>query len=104
MTDSDLRLPTLEQRFRKADNIISRRIAGEAVLVPLRSKAADLDAIYALNETAALVWDLLDGIHTLDQVLDRITAEFEVPRLEAENDLINLVAHFQSVRAVLKVK
>jgi len=94
---------SLDECYKKSETIVSRRIAGEAVLVPLRRNAADLDAIYALNETAAAAWEALDGSNTLRQVLQRILAEFEVDDATAEQDLLELMAHLRELGAVEKV-
>jgi len=94
---------SLADRYQKSESIISRNIAGEAVLVPLRRNAADLDNIYALNETAALVWESLDGENTLQDVLKRVVTEFEVYEADAERDLLDLVAHLCELGAVVKV-
>lgn len=94
---------TLDECYKKSDAIISRRIAGEAVLVPLRRRSADLDAIYALNETAAAAWEALDGTRTLQEVLERILAEFEIDAATAEDDLLELIAHLRELGAVEKV-
>jgi len=94
---------SLDEHYRKSETIVSRRIAGEAVLVPLRRNAADLDAIYALNETAAAAWDLLDGSSTLREVLQSILAEFEVDGATAEKDLLELMAQLRELGAVEKV-
>ena len=93
----------LESVLRRSEAVVSRRIAGEAVLVPLRARAGELDAIYALNETAALAWDLLDGRTPLGAVVERITAEFEVGRDEAARDLLALASHLESLGVVERV-
>jgi hypothetical protein len=103
MDEGSLNRISLDDRYQKSEEIISRKIAGEAVLVPLRRNAADLDNIYSLNETAALVWETLDGSHTLRQSLERVVAEFEVDAPEAEQDLLSLIAHLESLGAVIKV-
>ena len=103
MTDSTPIPIGLDDCYKKSETIVSRRIAGEAVLVPLRRNAADLDAIYALNETAAVAWDALDGNVTLRQVLERILAEFEVDAATAKQDLLELMTQLRELGAVEKV-
>ena len=103
MVDAKPSSLSLDDRYQKSESIISRNIAGEAVLVPLRRNAADLDNIYALNETAALVWESLDGANTLRDVLNRVVAEFEVDEALAEKDLVELIAQLESLGAVIKV-
>jgi len=92
-----------EERYRRSESMVSRRIAGEAVLVPIRNQVGMLDSIYALNETAALVWETLDGEQPLSQALARITAEFEVDEAQAGRDLLVLIADLTGLGAVEKV-
>ena len=94
---------SLNDKFRKSESIVSRRIAGEAVLVPLRRNAADLDSIFALNETAATVWETLDGNNTLQQVLEKVVSEFEVDETTARQDLLELITQLRDLGAVEKV-
>ena len=62
------------------------------MLVPIRRNAADLDNIYALNQTAALIWGILDGKTSLGNALERIVEEFDVEAQDAEKDLIGLIS------------
>lgn len=93
----------LSDRYQKSAEIVSRIIAGEAVLVPIHQKIGDMDCIYALNETAASAWSLLDGQCTLEMVRDWIVAEFEVDTEEATQDLLGLVSGLAEIGAITKV-
>ncbi len=86
---------------RQSPNIVSRNIAGEAVLVPVARTADEVDSIYTLNETASAIWDALDGQRTLGDILDLVVAEYEVTRQQAEQDLYDLVAQLSEVRAIV---
>jgi len=86
---------------RQSPNIVSRNIAGEAVLVPIARTADEVDSIYTLNETASTIWDALDGQRTLGDILDLVVAEYEVTREQAEQDLYDLVAQLSEVRAIV---
>jgi len=92
----------LDDIYRRSPEIVSRRIQGELVLVPIRQQVGDLDAIYALNETAALAWSSLNGQQSLRQVLACITAEFEVDEAEAAQDLLGLMAELIAVGVIEK--
>jgi hypothetical protein len=78
--------------FTRDEAAVTRRIAGETVIVPVRDDVADLDSIYTLNETGTFVWDLLDGRRTVDQLIDAVVAEFEVAREVAAADVARLIA------------
>jgi len=92
----------LNQRYQKDPQIVYREIAGESILVPIRPNADDLDSIYTLNETGAMIWALLDGLHTLTDIVDEILAEFEIDREQAEQDLLELIRDLESIGAVVK--
>lgn len=91
---------SLDTRYCHDPNIVDREIAGEVILVPIRNNVGDLESIYTLNETAARIWTLLDGEHTLTEVRDAIVDEFEVAADEAEADLVELVEQLVAVEAV----
>jgi hypothetical protein len=78
--------------FTRDQSAVTRRIAGETVIVPVRDNVADLDSIYTLNETGTFVWDLLDGRRTVGQLVDAVVAEFQVTREVAAADVERLIA------------
>ncbi|MGC9521785.1 MAG: PqqD family protein [Anaerolineae bacterium] len=90
----------LTECYRHDPAIVSREVAGEVILVPIRDNVGDLESIYTLNETAARVWALLDGERTLAEVRDAMVAEFEVEAAEAEADLLALVERLVGVGAL----
>lgn len=93
-------LADLTAVYRQDPSIVSRNIAGEMILVPIRNNVGDLESIYTLNETAARIWELLDGERTLAIVRDAIIVEFEVEVGEAETDMLELIAQLESIGAV----
>jgi len=90
----------LEKRFIKEDSVVSRNVGGEFILVPIRRSATEVDSIYTLNEVAARIWDLIDGVKTVAAIRDAIVGEYEVAPDEAEKDLLDLLMQLQSVNAV----
>jgi len=64
--------------YSKNPEIVFRRIADEFILVPIRQKAVDLKSIYTLNETAAFIWELIDGKLSIPQISNRVSETFDV--------------------------
>ena len=95
--------PYMNKRFARSDSIVSRSIAGECILVPIRQKGEDVDSIYALNEVASRVWELIDGERTMEEVGDHIVAEYDVAPEVAEQDMVELLMQLESVGAVKEV-
>jgi hypothetical protein len=93
-------LGSLDDRYLKSPSIVSREIAGEVILVPIRRTAGDLESIYVLNETAARMWELIDGQRSVGQIRDQVVAEFEVEAAEAEGDLRELLEQLSALDAV----
>jgi hypothetical protein len=90
----------LETRYRKDPSIVSRQIAGETILVPIRRNVGDLESIYTLNETAALAWSLFDDQHSLAQICKQIVEEYEVSPEQAQADLLELVTQLSHIQAI----
>lgn len=51
----------------------------------------DHGKVMSLNLVAAFVWDLLDGKHTLEQLIESIVNAFRVSRITATRDLQELI-------------
>lgn len=93
----------LEGLFQKDSSIVSRRIADEVILVPIRRKAGEIECLYALNEVGARIWELIDGRRSLKALRDAIVEEFEVSESEAQEDLTVLVEQLKEIGAIREV-
>jgi hypothetical protein len=92
----------LERVFKKSDAIVFRKIGDEYVLVPIRQGGGDLESLYTLNETAARIWELLDGTVKGTEIRDKITEEFDVTPEEAEKDLVHHLRELASIKAIIE--
>jgi hypothetical protein len=86
--------------FAKKGEFVSRSIAGEMVIVPVRGQVGDLESIYNLNEVGAFIWGLIDGRTSLRQIVDAVGAEFEVAPDEAEKDTFQFIAALEDAGMV----
>ncbi|MDA2924184.1 PqqD family protein [Acidobacteria bacterium AH-259-L09] len=77
------------RRFIQEKGVVTGEIAGETVLVPVRSGAADLDFIYTSNDTGTTIWECLDGERTVNQIVETICREYDVPAEEATQDVMD---------------
>lgn len=62
-----------------AEGFIHRNIAGEALLVPVRAQAADVQSAFLLNETAEFVYLQVDGRRSVRQIAEHLARAYEVP-------------------------
>ncbi len=73
--------------FRKAGDYVTRRIADETIVVPIRARAAELDSVFVLNEVGAAIWAQLDSEHDAAAIATRIAERFAVPAETARRDV-----------------
>jgi hypothetical protein len=77
--------------YRKAEKIVSRTVAGERLLVPIRGKLADMQRIFAMNPVAAFLWDELDGTKGTEDLVAALCARFAVGPDAARRDVEEFV-------------
>jgi hypothetical protein len=61
-----------ESRPRRRERVLAQRAAGTLVLLDL-----DGGQYYSLDEVSARVWELCDGAHGVDGIVESISAEYE---------------------------
>jgi hypothetical protein len=71
--------------------VVSRRIAGEHLLVPVRSGTAQMDYLFTANEVGSLVFRLLDGRRDAEAIARLICEEFEVDEERARRDVLEFL-------------
>jgi len=91
----------LDKVYTKSDSIVSRKIADEFILVPIRQNVGDLESIYTLNETAARIWELIDGKIKVGKIKEKIVEEFEVTPEEAEKDIVEHLMQLEEIKAII---
>ena len=93
----------LERCYEKDPSIVHRNIAGEEILVPIRSHVADLESIYTLDEVGARIWELIDGQRRVEEIRDAIVEEYEVSPDVAEADLVDFIQQLEAIGGVRRV-
>ena len=86
--------------FRKHERVVTRQIAGETLLVPVRGKLVDMQKIFSLDPVAAFVWEHLDGSRTLADVRDAVLDAFDVEQERAEADIQEFVAELVAAELI----
>jgi len=76
---------------------VTRQIAGQTIIVPVRDRSADLDAIYTLNEVGSRIWELLEGPTSTQSLAGRISEEFDVSPEQAAQDVAEFLGELQAI-------
>ena len=95
--------PLLTKYFIPKDSLVSRQIAGEIIIVPIKKRADDVDNIYSINDTGARIWELMDGTRSLDQIIRIIIEEYEVDGSKAVQDAVDFVTKLLTIEALDEV-
>ena len=90
-----------EDRFRHSEEVASRKILGEILLVPIRTSSKQKLGVYTLNETAAWLWEKMDGSVSCAQLVDAMTGRFEVESGQAQKDVEVLCQDLLSFGAIV---
>ena len=90
----------MDQVYRKNPDFVERDVAGECILVPIRSRAQDARSIYVLNETGAALWKRIDGRRTLEDILREFLDEYDVTPERLAQDVVTLVDDLRSIEAI----
>jgi len=75
-----------------SDDVVSREIEGELIIVPIASGIGDMeDELYTLNDTGRAIWQRLDGKRTLRDVAADLAADYAAPVDRITRDVLGLV-------------
>lgn len=72
-------------------SIVTRKTGNEYVLVPVADNIADMNSVYTLNETGAFIWEQIDGIKTVEEIILLLVKEYEIDNESAEKDVFSFI-------------
>ena len=83
---------TLGARYAPSPGIVASDVEGQVVILPLTNGIGDLESeIYSLTWSGRVIWDLLDGKRTLQDIVNKLFPEFDAPVEELEGDVTGFV-------------
>jgi len=88
-------------RFVRNHQVVSRKIEGELIIVPIRSGVGDLNSLYTLNPVGSVLWEFMTEGHTVPEMVQRICDEFDVTALQARRDIEAFLASLLEEKLVL---
>lgn len=87
----------------RSDSVVSRVIAGETLIVPVRKGVGDLASIYSLNPVASAIWQVIAQPRSATEIVHIIEQEFEGDREQIERDVEFFLWDMRSVSLVKMV-
>ncbi len=96
-------LDLLDILFEKEQTLVTRRVAGEVILVPINQRMGEEAALYTLDEVAAFLWEKLDGRHTGRDLIQTLEATYTVKHEQAEQDVQVFLERLKKIEAIRPV-
>ncbi len=90
--------------YRRSDDVVTRRIAGECLLVPIRGEVADLQRIFVLNPVGERIWESLAEDRRFDAICDIVQEGFEIDRLTLERDVAEFLAELEKAGLAARLR
>lgn len=79
-------------RYVRSSSVVSRVIADETLIVPIRRGVGDLASIYSLNSVAGAIWNAIAQPRTKDEIVQLMQSEFDVPTESVSADIDSFLA------------
>src|SRR6266496_2069029 len=71
----------------RSESVVSRVIAGQTLIIPVRKGVGDLTSIYSLNPVASAIWQAIQQPRRKEEIVVAIEKEFAGDRQQIEHDV-----------------
>ena len=88
----------------RSQSVVSRVIAGETLIIPVRKGVGDVASIYSLNSVASTIWQALQEPIRKEEIVSAVEHEFAMEREQIELDVNNFLEEMHSVGLVEPVE
>ena len=78
------------------EHVVTRVIAGETIIVPMKRTVEDMKAIFTLNEMAGVIWERIDGRASVAELISSIYQEYRVSPEAVVRDVVELLTSFEN--------
>jgi Coenzyme PQQ synthesis protein D (PqqD) len=78
--------------IQRSRNVVSRVVANEAIVVPIRRGAADMDSIFTFNETGSMLWALIENGRSAAELSGHLQSEYGISAAQANADVEVFIA------------
>ena len=91
---------TSPAQYVRAESVVSRVIAGETLIVPVRRGTADLASLYSFNPTGNTIWQALEKPKTIDELVNLLAETYDVSAEQARRDVDSFLEEAQNMGLV----
>lgn len=73
--------------YMRTSAVVTRTIAGETLLIPVRGAVGDLASIYSFNATGTTIWEALVEPKGFHEIVEVVMREYNVTEVQATSDV-----------------
>jgi hypothetical protein len=92
---------SVEVHFVRNRAVVSRKIADETLIVPIRGGVGDLDSIFSLNPLGSDLWALLESGANQASLADWVVERYEVTHEQAIADIRDFMNDLEGAGLVI---
>lgn len=89
--------------YKKNPDFVSRLIADEMVLVPVKRTAVDLDRFFVLNDSAGIIWQLIDGKRNLAEIKTHLINDFDIDEPTLATDMNKFIKELSKIEGIIQI-
>ena len=83
-------------------SVVTRKTGNEYVLVPVTNNIADMDSVYTLNETGAFIWEQIDGLRSVKEIVELLVDEYDTDIMTASTDVLTFIENMKKYLIVIE--
>ncbi len=92
-----------EKIWRPSENVVTRKIVDETILVPISGNLANMQRIFSVNEVGAAIWALMDGKKNIHLIKQALLNEFDVKEDQLDADISEFIGFLRQSDLVVEV-
>lgn len=83
--------------YRKSDSAIVKEIEDELIIITTDNGISDINSsVYTVNSTGKAVWQQLDGIRSLEEIIETLSKEYNASLDRIRKDTYKIISEFIS--------
>jgi hypothetical protein len=85
----------MSERYIRSTAVVTRAIAGETIVVPVRGGVGDLDGLFTFNALGTGIWEFLEAGRTCEEVTAWVVERYDVSPDQARSDVTGFLSELQ---------
>jgi coenzyme PQQ synthesis protein D (PqqD) len=86
-----------------SENVVTRKIIDETILVPISGNLANMQQIFSINEVGSAIWALMDGEKNVRLIKQALISEFDVEEAQLDIDIFEFIDYLIDLGLVQEV-